>query len=261
MKKILLFLIILLSFTQISVVGAEINVKYDNKIEIKKEENEVEFQIKINNENAYAGAEFGIQCGEDVVIKDVSYNIQTNKTDVTEGQGIHWFSYFSGNNSYKDEVIATVTLQYLGDKNTSIVVDNVSIYTKNNYDIDTYRINNRDEIKIIKEGATNEIVPLDPPEELEDFNEKANSNSINKGNSNNKTQNSNNTEKDNNKDKKDNENINVDDKSQGDSNTNLVVDKASTNKTLLTLLIISLSINIGLVCYIIYLQSQCWKKY
>ena len=36
MKKILLFLIILLSFTQISVVGAEINVKYDNKIEIKK---------------------------------------------------------------------------------------------------------------------------------------------------------------------------------------------------------------------------------
>jgi hypothetical protein len=131
-------------------------------VTLSKTQNQFNIEIAINNPNAYAGAEFGVQCSDGVTVKSIKYSKDTSKVGPAVARGLTWFSYYSGNNDFSGKVIATIELEYTGNENTSIVIDNIGIYTKNGAAIDTEMLKPRKAITINREGATNPIVI--PPE-------------------------------------------------------------------------------------------------
>ena len=158
MKKIFA---IVFSLTIIIIISIPLTVFATNtswtsteNVILSKKQNTFNIEISVNNPTAYAGAEFGIQCAEGVTIKSIKYSSGTSKAGPVVARGLTWFSFFSGNNNFSDKVISTITLGYAGTQNTSILIDNISIYTKNGTVIDTEMIASKKVITINREGAT-----------------------------------------------------------------------------------------------------------
>ena len=133
--------------------------------EIVLEQTQVEFDVvfTVTNQEAYAGAEYALQCPGNVTVKSVKYSGEKSSAGPTAARGFVWFTYFSGKNDYSGNMTATVTLSYSGAENTSIVLDHISIHTQNNGKTDTEKQELRKTVIIRRKGADNEVPPLPPP--------------------------------------------------------------------------------------------------
>jgi len=165
MKKVfeLMFSLIILFSLSITVSAADTTWTSTKEVELPKGQNQFNVQITVDQAKAYAGAEFGVQTPDGVSIRSVTYSQNSSKVAPTEARGLTWFSYYSGNNDFKGKVTATLTLEYKGTENTSIVIDNISVYTKDGTAVDTAKVTPRKIIEISRDGANNPIIPLEPP--------------------------------------------------------------------------------------------------
>lgn len=172
MKKIITSLVSMLLMLGMSskVYAADADWASTENVNLTKIQNQFKIEVSVNNENPYAGGEFGIQCGEGVSIKSVTYSNGASKAGPTSARGLTWFSFFSGNNDFSGEVKAEVTLEYTGEKNTSVVVDNISVYTKDGSKVETEKFTPRKLIKVNREGADNPVKQPNPPEDGENPN-------------------------------------------------------------------------------------------
>ena len=150
--------------------------------EIVLEQTQVEFDIvfTVTNQEAYAGAEFALQCPENVTVKSVKYSGEKSSAGPTAARGFVWFTYFSGKNDYSGNMTATVTLSYSGAENTSIVLDHISIHTQNNGKTETEKQELRKTVIIRRKGANNEVPPLPPPTSPENTDSTSSSDSSSK---------------------------------------------------------------------------------
>jgi len=133
--------------------------------EIVLEQTQTEFDIvfTVTNQEAYAGAEFALQCPENVTVRSVKYSGEKSSAGPTAARGFVWFTYFSGKNDYSGNMTATVTLSYNGRENTLVVLDHISIHTQNNGKTETEKQELRKTVIIRRKGADNEVPPLPPP--------------------------------------------------------------------------------------------------
>lgn len=166
MKKIITSLVsmVLMFGISLKVYAADTNWASTENVNLTKSQNQFKIEVSVNNKTPYAGGEFGIQCGEGVNVKSVTYSNNSSKAGPTSARGLTWFSFFSGNNDFSGEVKAEVTLEYTGEKNTSVVIDNISLYTKDGANIETEKFTPRKLIKVNREGANN---PVEQPNPLE----------------------------------------------------------------------------------------------
>jgi hypothetical protein len=166
MKKIITSLVSMVLTLGISlkVYAADTNWASTENVNLTKSQNQFKIEVSVNNKTPYAGGEFGIQCGEGVNVKSVTYSNNSSKAGPTSARGLTWFSFFSGNNDFSGEVKAEVVLEYTGEKNASVVIDNISVYTKNGSKVDTEKFTPRKLIKINREGANNPVDQPNPPD-------------------------------------------------------------------------------------------------
>lgn len=166
MKKIITSLVsmVLMFGISLKVYAADTNWASTENVNLTKSQNQFKIEVSVNNKTPYAGGEFGIQCGEGVNVKSVTYSNNSSKAGPTSARGLTWFSFFSGNNDFSGEVKAEVTLEYAGEKNTSVVIDNISVYTKDGTKVETEKFTPRKLIKINREGANNPVEQPSPPD-------------------------------------------------------------------------------------------------
>lgn len=166
MKKIITSLVsmVLMFGISLKVYAADTNWASTENVNLTKSQNQFKIEVSVNNKTPYAGGEFGIQCGEGVNVKSVTYSNNSSKAGPTSARGLTWFSFFSGNNDFSGEVKAEVTLEYTGEKNTSVVIDNISLYTKDGANIETEKFTPRKLIKVNREGADNPVEQPNPPD-------------------------------------------------------------------------------------------------
>lgn len=164
MKKAFLFVLWIYIIISFSIISSAANSNYTapDKVELTKTQNQFTIDITVTSAAAYAGAEFGLLCSEGVTVKSVSYNTQSMTAGPTLANHLYWFSYFSNSNTFQNAVTATVTLEYTGSQNTSVVIHDVSVYTKNGAAIDTQKLTTPKTITINREGADN--IPPTPSE-------------------------------------------------------------------------------------------------
>lgn len=165
MKKITTSLVsmVLMLGMSLKVYAADTNWASTESVNLTKSQNQFKIEVSVNNKTPYAGGEVGIQCGEGVNVKAVTYSNNSSKAGPTSARGLTWFSFFSGNNDFSGEVKAEVTLEYTGEKNTSVVIDNISVYTKHGANIETEKFTPRKLIKVNREGADNPVEQPNPP--------------------------------------------------------------------------------------------------
>lgn len=165
MKKITTSLVsmVLMLGMSLKVYAADTNWASTESVNLTKSQNQFKIEVSVNNKTPYAGGEVGIQCGEGVNVKSVTYSNNSSKAGPTSARGLTWFSFFSGNNDFSGEVKAEVTLEYTGEKNTSVVIDNISVYTKHGANIETEKFTPRKLIKVNREGADNPVEQPNPP--------------------------------------------------------------------------------------------------
>lgn len=199
------------------------------KIEISKEQNQFEVEFLVNSENPYAGVEFGIQLSEGIKIKSVIYGADASKAGPTEARGLTWFSLFSGSNKFSGQVVAIATLEYTGKENTSIVVDNISLYSTNGSLVDTESINPRKVIEINREGATNVVIPPPVPEDNNGTNEENNSDKEDNSDGSNTNNNINNSGSGDKSSGSNNSNSSKNNSSIASSSSNKVTNKSTSN--------------------------------
>lgn len=134
-----------------------------NEVVLEKAQTEFTVTFTVNQSSPYAGAEFALQCPEDVTVKSVTYSGANSQAGPTAARGFVWFTYFSGKNDYAGKMTATLILLYSGEENTSVVLDHITIHTVNGEKIDTKEETLRKTILIKRKGATNDVSPLTPP--------------------------------------------------------------------------------------------------
>lgn len=149
-------------------VYAAAGASVDSASSVTLSHSQTEFQIafSVRPSGAHAGAEFALQCPDGISVKSVRYGGafgNRSSAGPSEARGLVWFTYFSGKNDFSGEVTATVTFTYSGKSNTSVVLDHVDVFTKNGEMINTQTAGDRRVISIYRDGADNEIPPIDPP--------------------------------------------------------------------------------------------------
>lgn len=132
MKKICGFLLCMLfistSFTAFAAQGA---VETVDSLTLAEGQTQVVLPITVSADKPYAGAEFALRCGDGVTVKSISYSSKNiSAAAPTQAGGYIWFSYFDGENSFSGDITVSVTLQYSGKKNATVVLHTVSLYTK-----------------------------------------------------------------------------------------------------------------------------------
>lgn len=247
MKKTIVFILtlVLLILIPYKTFANSLEWTSTEEINMSKEDNEIEFQLSVDSDKPYAGAEFGIQLSEGVKIKAITYGTEASSAGPTDARGLTWFTFFSGENKFSGEVIVNVTLEYIGGENTSIVVDNISLYNINGSAIDTKAVKPRKVIELHREGATNTVIPpIEPESNSDNINNTLN---LEEENSENKNI-IENSVKDNTNNKNDNSEVKGEIETDNNSKLdNYIQSNASLKiKVLLTLLIISLGGNVAL---------------
>jgi len=173
MVTVLIIVFCLAASFAIPVSAATVN--FVSEIVLEQTQTEFDVVFTVTQQEAYAGAEFALQCPENVAVKSIKYSGEKSSAGPTAARGFVWFTYFSGKNDYSGNMTATVTLSYSGAENTSIVLDHISVHTQNNGKTDTAKQELRKTVIIRRKGADNEIPPLPPPTSSENTNGKISS--------------------------------------------------------------------------------------
>lgn len=135
----------------------------NNTITLAQDQVEFSIPLTIEYPGAFAGAELAIQTATGVDITQVNYSTDQSKAGPTAARGLVWFSTFSGKDSFKGQLTATVSASYQGSENTQIVIDHVSFYTVDGAAFSTLNVPLRTTVTILREGANNTPGTLDPP--------------------------------------------------------------------------------------------------
>ena len=164
MKKICSVVLILIFAICMNVQGVSAaTLTSVSEVVLEKTQTDFEIVFIVNQQKAYAGVEFALQCPDGVTVKSVKYSSAKSQAGPTVAHGFVWFTYFSGKNDYLGEVTATVSLNYAGEKNTSVVLDHISIHTVDGTKVNSEEQTLRKIILINRKGASNEVATITPP--------------------------------------------------------------------------------------------------
>jgi hypothetical protein len=157
-------MVVLALFACFAAVGVSA-ATVDSVSEVTLQKNQTDFEIifTVNHSSAYAGTEFALQCADGVTVQSVRYSKSISTAGPVVARSFTWFSYYSGQNDYAGTVTVTVSFHYEGAENTYVVLDHISVYTRNGTKIDTDEQTLRKTVLIQREGATNHPEPADPP--------------------------------------------------------------------------------------------------
>ena len=86
------------------------------------------FVISVDTTDAYAGAEFGVFCSEDVEITSVKCSAGS-QTGPTEANGLVWFGYFAGEDKFSGSKTITVEGTFEAGKESALKIQDIRIYT------------------------------------------------------------------------------------------------------------------------------------
>lgn len=121
--------LVLLSF--MPAMAGESTQKFDittREISVDKESGQYSFEICIDTSENYAGAEFGVICSEGTEITSISSDAES-MTGPKEANGLVWFGFFEGEDSFRDEMVVTVEGSYEAETESAIVIQDIKIYT------------------------------------------------------------------------------------------------------------------------------------
>lgn len=121
----------LILFLPISVMAAETSPEYDittKEISVDKENGEYSFKICIETAENYAGAEFGVICSQGVEINVIASDAES-MTGPKEANGLVWFGFFEGEDSFSKQMTVTVKGTYDPEIESAIVIQDIRIYT------------------------------------------------------------------------------------------------------------------------------------
>ncbi|MDR1413092.1 MAG: hypothetical protein LBJ07_04105 [Actinomycetes bacterium] len=93
--------------------------------------------LTVTSSQPYAGAEFALNLPATISLTSVRYTpvvavtgqAGTGQAGPTPARGLHWFSYFSGANSFTGTLQAIVTLTYTGSASTQLTIDHAEVMT------------------------------------------------------------------------------------------------------------------------------------
>lgn len=90
------------------------------------------FDIRIDAPSKYAGMEFGVYCSEGCRITSVSYDVEASSTGPKEANGLTWFGFFDGEDSFSGPVTVSVQGTCEIGKDGAVAVRDVKEYTIGN---------------------------------------------------------------------------------------------------------------------------------
>lgn len=159
MKKlcVIMTVVMLLLFVSMPIsVCAEEN---ENKTivtidELTVDETNASFSIIVNIETdeAYAGAEFGAFCSQGVEITSVESSCDS-LAGPTQANGLVWFSFFDGENSFKGTQSVTVYGDYEAGQESAVKLSDIKIYSIKDNEYITTSVEGDVDVQISK-GAT-----------------------------------------------------------------------------------------------------------
>ncbi|MDR1570922.1 MAG: hypothetical protein LBS32_00180 [Clostridiales Family XIII bacterium] len=158
--------------------GFAATISSASEITLDGTQSEFSLSVAVEQPEAYAGAEFAIECGEGVAVKSVSYGRDVMSAGPTDARGLTWFSFFSDENEYSGSVSADIALEYAGEADSYVEIDRVKVYTVEGGTVNTAvnEVGRRIPISRavlaadVDEGAQalpDEAVPLDAAPEIE----------------------------------------------------------------------------------------------
>ncbi len=95
------------------IYGAE-NILQNHELVIPLDETSFTVELNLEEDKSYAGAEFGIDLSEGVVIKEIDYGIDQDYMSVgpvMNNKGDYYFGFFDGENKYLGDYTITMTLE------------------------------------------------------------------------------------------------------------------------------------------------------
>lgn len=113
------------------VMAAESSPEYNievQEISADKEKGEYSFKICIDTAENYAGAEFGTICSQGVEINVIGSNAES-MTGPKEANGLVWFGFFDGEDSFSEQMTVTVKGNYDPEIESAILIQDIKIYT------------------------------------------------------------------------------------------------------------------------------------
>lgn len=110
------------------------------------------FIVNIETDEAYAGAEFGAFCSQGVEITSVESSCDS-LAGPTQANGLVWFSFFDGENSFNGKQSVTVYGSYEVGQESAVKFSDIKIYSINANEYITTSVEDDVDVQISK-GAT-----------------------------------------------------------------------------------------------------------
>lgn len=86
------------------------------------------FDLIVDSENPYAGAEFGVICNPGTEVTSVACT-EGSLTGPKEANGLVWFGFFDGEDSFSGETVMTVEGTFEAGKDAAIAIQDIKLYT------------------------------------------------------------------------------------------------------------------------------------
>ncbi len=99
------------------------------EVNIDKETGEFSFDVTVDTEEAFAGMEFGVICSEGCEVTEVAYNVDAASAAPTKAAGVTWFGFFDGEDSYTEDIVATINGKCDTEKEAAVALQVVKRYT------------------------------------------------------------------------------------------------------------------------------------
>lgn len=135
MKKFILLLAIWGLMSNTMCVHAEEKlsiVEIPEEIEVNQETGEFAFDIELHANEKFAGLEVGLICGDGCEISDTSYNVEASEIEPTAAQGVTWFGFFDGEDSFIGDVVITIEGTCEEGKDSAISIQDIKKCTVGN---------------------------------------------------------------------------------------------------------------------------------
>ena len=110
------------------------------------------FIVNVETDEAYAGAEFGAFCSKGVEITSVESSCDS-LAGPTQANGLVWFSFFDGENSFNGKQSVTVYGSYEDGQESAVKFSDIKIYSINANEYITTSVEGDVDVQICK-GAT-----------------------------------------------------------------------------------------------------------
>lgn len=95
---------------------------------VDKETGEYSFDICIDSQDGYAGAEFGVICSDGTEVSSIASKAGSI-TGPKEANGLVWFGFFDGEDSINGEATITVEGTLDTESDAAIVIQDAKVYT------------------------------------------------------------------------------------------------------------------------------------